>query len=114
MPAYSFFLDAELDVDLIEAKMSALRALNVPYTDADIEGARESIKRQAAAIAHEAEAQRGPSGLEDKEVVAITAFLQRLGTDIRWRERERGGPPPIDLAAVAPPPVESQSDGGGN
>jgi cytochrome c oxidase cbb3-type subunit I/II len=114
MPAYSFFLDAKLDVDLIEAKMSALRALNVPYTDADIEGARESIKRQAAAIAHEAEAQRGPSGLEDKEVVAITAFLQRLGTDIRWRERERGGPPPIDLAAVAPPPVESQSDGGGN
>jgi cytochrome c oxidase cbb3-type subunit I/II len=113
MPRYSFFLTSKLGVDGVEAKLSTMRSLGVPYTDADIDGARESIKRQATAMAQEIVAQRGPPGLEDKEVIAITAYLQRLGTDIRWREREKSEPPPIDLAA-APPPVGNQSDGGGN
>jgi cytochrome c oxidase cbb3-type subunit I/II len=112
MPRYSFFLEHELYLDDIEAKLSALRTLGVPYTDADVEGARESIEQQAAALAQDIVAQRGPPGLEDKEVIAITAYLQRLGTDIRWREREKGEPPPIDVAA-APPPVGNLSDGGG-
>jgi hypothetical protein len=63
-------------------------------------------------LAQDIVAQGGPRGLEDKEVIAITAYLQRLGTDIRWREREKGEPPPIDVAA-APPPVGNLSDGGG-
>jgi cytochrome c oxidase cbb3-type subunit I/II len=31
-------------------------------------------------------AKEGVTGMEDKEVVALIAYLQRLGTDIKWRE----------------------------
>ena len=52
------------------------------------------------AIAEEVRAQRGPKGLADKEIVALVAYLQRLGTDIKWRppEKERR---PVKAGALA-------------
>jgi cytochrome c oxidase cbb3-type subunit I/II len=85
MPRYPHVLTTPTDVSEIEAKMRALRTVGVPYTDGDIETARASIESQAKAIAAEVEAQQGPRGLADKEIVALTAYLQRLGTDIRWK-----------------------------
>ncbi len=41
--------------------------------------ARAQAKQIAAAIAQ----QGGPAGLEDKEIVALIAYLQRLGPDIK-------------------------------
>jgi len=71
-----------------------MRTLGVPYGDGEIETARASIDGQARAIAADVEAQQGPRGLFDKEIVALTAYLQRLGTDIRWKrpaEQALGG-----------------------
>ena len=51
---------------------------------------------QAKVIAAEVEAQKGPTGLVDKEIVALTAYLQRLGTDIKWKK-------PAVAPASAPP-----------
>ena len=85
MPAYSTLLSAPLDVSLIEAKMSALRILGTPYTDGDIEMARDRIRSQADALAADVVAQQGPDGLANREIIALTAYLQRLGTDIQWR-----------------------------
>ena len=86
--------------------MRAMRTAGVPYTDGDIEAARASIEAQAQAISAEVEAQQGPRGLADKEIVALTAYLQRLGTDIRWR---RPAPQALDLVpaatAAAPAPA---------
>ena len=75
--------------------MRAMRTVGVPYGDGEIETARASIDGQARAIAAEVEAQQGPRGLVDKEIVALTAYLQRLGTDIRWKR-------PAEQALAAP------------
>jgi cytochrome c oxidase cbb3-type subunit I/II len=85
MPAYPTLLDDPLDDSEIEAKMRALRMVGVPYDDGQIDGARASIAAQARAIADEIVTQQGPDGLIDKEIVALIAYLQRLGTDIKWK-----------------------------
>jgi cytochrome c oxidase cbb3-type subunit I/II len=48
-----------------------------------VRAAPELARRQAAAIAAEIEAQGGPAGLGDREIVAMVAYLQRLGTDVK-------------------------------
>ncbi len=37
-------------------------------------------------IAAEVASQQGPAGLADREITALTAYLQRLGTDIKWKK----------------------------
>jgi cytochrome c oxidase cbb3-type subunit I/II len=85
MPAYTHLKTYAFDRGLIASKMRALRAVGVPYTDGEIESAPATIADQAKAIAAEVESQQGPTGLADKEITALTAYLQRLGTDIRWK-----------------------------
>jgi cytochrome c oxidase cbb3-type subunit I/II len=102
MPAYPHLLTTPTDLRLVEAKMRAMRSVGVPYTDGEIETARASIGAQARAIAAEVEAQQGPRGLADKEIVALTAYLQRLGTDIRWKRPARQALGAAPVAAPAP------------
>jgi cytochrome c oxidase cbb3-type subunit I/II len=85
MPRYPHLLTAPFDTGLIGAKMRALRRVGVPYSDGEIESAVTAMQAQASAIAAEVESQQGPTGLADKEIVALTAYLQRLGTDIKWK-----------------------------
>ena len=98
MPVYSHIMKNTLDTSLIGAKMRALRIVGVPYTDGEIETAVASIDAQAKSIAAEVESQQGPKGLADKEITALTAYLQRLGTDIKWK---RVAPQPLVAAPVA-------------
>jgi cytochrome c oxidase cbb3-type subunit I/II len=88
MPPYSFLLEDDLYAGDIQDRMTALRIVGVPYTDGEIETAGESVAAQAKAIADEVVAQKGPPGLEGKEIIALTAYLQRLGTDIQWRAKK--------------------------
>jgi cytochrome c oxidase cbb3-type subunit I/II len=55
--------------------------LGVPYGDA-ITKAESLAREQAQVIAKEVVEQGGPAGLETKQLVALVAYLQRLGTDI--------------------------------
>jgi len=80
MPPYPWLLTRELDFDAIPGKVSALRTVGVPYEDAEIDDAVASARAQAAQIAAEVVEQGGPSGLEDKEIAALVAYLQKLGT----------------------------------
>jgi cytochrome c oxidase cbb3-type subunit I/II len=89
MPKYTWFITDDLDSSDIQTKMTSLRAVGVPYTDAEIAAAPASLKAQAKAI--EVELRQDPdyvtnygeSHIENKEVIAIIAYLQRLGTDIK-------------------------------
>jgi cytochrome c oxidase cbb3-type subunit I/II len=85
MPRYPHLLTTQYDTSLIRSKMRALRTVGVPYTDGEMETAVAAMASQAKAIDAEVLSQKGPAGLEDKEIVALTAYLQRLGTDIRWK-----------------------------
>jgi cytochrome c oxidase cbb3-type subunit I/II len=56
--------------------------IGVQYGDA-VNKAPEMAKAQAAQVAASIEAAGGPKGLADKEIVALTAYLQRLGRDLK-------------------------------
>jgi len=78
MPAYPWLLEDSLRYDDIEKKMGVMRRLGVPYSDEDIARAREDIAAQAAGIAALLEAE-GYDSARDKEVIALIAYLERLG-----------------------------------
>lgn len=82
MPEYGWLLTQPLDFTTIPQRMHAMRRLGVPYTDEDIEGAIEAAQRQATQIATKIEQDQGPAGLADKQVVAMIAYLDRLGRDL--------------------------------
>ena len=63
MPAYSW-LDRPLKDDAIDAKMKALRVVGVPYTDAEIAGAKKAIEGKT-------------------ELEALIAYLQGMGTALK-------------------------------
>ncbi|HMR44225.1 MAG TPA: cytochrome-c oxidase, cbb3-type subunit II, partial [Saprospiraceae bacterium] len=86
MPAYPWLLEDELSTSLTAAKISALRKLGTPYEDGYEQIAVDDLEAQAKSIADnlvKEDKNIEREGLENKEVVAIIAYLQRLGTDIQ-------------------------------
>ena len=83
MPSYRWLLATPIDFEAIPAHVEAQQTVGVPYTDAEIRNAKLAAETQAAAVAKDIADQGGPKLLQDKEVVALIAYLQRLGRDIQ-------------------------------
>ncbi|MCB0664301.1 MAG: cytochrome-c oxidase, cbb3-type subunit I [Saprospiraceae bacterium] len=84
MPAYPWLIEDDLDVSSTEAKINALITLGTPYEETYARNANNYLEKQAQDIA--ANLRRDGvevEGLEKKEIVALIAYLQRLGTDIK-------------------------------
>jgi cytochrome c oxidase cbb3-type subunit I/II len=81
MPAYPHFAEKTIDWTALEQRVGTMAMLGVPYGDV-VTQAIPMAKAQAEAIARDVEASGGPGGLADKQIVAITAYMQRLGRDI--------------------------------
>ncbi|WP_262246593.1 cytochrome-c oxidase, cbb3-type subunit I [Parapedobacter soli] len=81
MPPYPWLIEQTLDVSTTKGKLNALRILGVPYTDEHIDNADEDLRKQAETIAADLNDQ-GVSVKSDREIIALIAYLQRLGTDI--------------------------------
>ena len=103
MPAYAFLMERPLDLALLPRKLEALRDLGHPYDQAEIAGAVDAARAQAAEVA----ASLRKDGIElgeiqaRSEAIAVIAYLQRLGTDLGWRER--GAAPVAARVAGASP-----------
>lgn len=82
MPAYTWLYDDNTDWASTEGKIMTLRKLGVPYPEGFERIALDSAKAQAATIAADI-AKSGNAVGADKEIVALIAYLQRLGTDIK-------------------------------
>ena len=82
MPAYPWMLTDDLDWESVEPVMRAHQILGVPYSDEEVANGIAAAHEQGAAIAAEIVIQGGPDGLADKKIVALIAYLQRMGTDI--------------------------------
>jgi len=86
MPSYDHLLDEPLDFDSIPRQVAALAALGAPYTAGEIDGAAGLARDQAQAVIDEIIKQEGAGavepGWETAKVVALVAYLQRLGTDL--------------------------------
>ncbi len=102
MPAYKWLFDNKaMDYSSTEAKMKVMQTMGVPYTEADITNAKQSIEAQASTIeknlyndpdfvkSYEASKAKAVAKgeafvpMKDREIVALIAYLQRLGTDIK-------------------------------
>ncbi len=105
MPAYKWMFDnKKMKHDDIQKKMSVMKILGVPYTDNDIATAFTSIEKQASEIEKGLETDPNFSKsyaaskekakitgekfvqMRDREIVALIAYLQRLGTDIKVKK----------------------------
>jgi cytochrome c oxidase cbb3-type subunit I/II len=85
MPPYPWIIENQLDVSTLKAKISAMRKLGVPYQEGYEEIAQEELEYQAMEIADDIAA-NGVEVSPDREVIALIAYLQRLGTDINNAE----------------------------
>ena len=98
MPAYQWIIKNKHDLSDAEAKMKAMVSLGVPYTEEDIANAREHMNAQAERIVENLfqdpdikssfEQEKKDLGdqyvpLKEREIIALIAYLQRLGTDIK-------------------------------
>jgi cytochrome c oxidase cbb3-type subunit I/II len=84
MPSYAWLIDgpfSEINYQTLPQRVQSAAFLGAPY-DRELEEPVEMAKEQAKLIAEEIVAQGGPEGLEDKKVVALIAYVQRLGTDL--------------------------------
>jgi cytochrome c oxidase cbb3-type subunit I/II len=82
MPAYPWLEKNSLDVSTMEKKISVMRQLGVPYPDGFESIALDSLKRQADGLTADLQKNGAPVD-SDKEIIALIAYLQRLGTDIK-------------------------------
>jgi len=82
MPTYPWLLNATYDPADVQASVRALRKAGVPYSDGDVQGVAASVAAQGQTIV----ASLAGAGIEteaDREIVALIAYLQRLGKDGR-------------------------------
>ncbi len=82
MPRYPWLFTEDIDFAAIQPRVDAMAMLGVPYGDA-INHARQMAEDQAREVGAEIVKEGGPQGLDNKAIVALVAYLQRLGTDIR-------------------------------
>ena len=89
MPQYPWLISNDLDISQTVNKVNAMVTLGVPYTQFELDKAVYLLKNQAKAVENnlrqdpEFVKNYGSSGIENKEIVAVIAYLQRLGTDIK-------------------------------
>jgi cytochrome c oxidase cbb3-type subunit I/II len=103
MPAYQWLVRNELDKSQTEAKMETLAKLGVPYSEDDIANAQQLMLEQGTKIeknlyadpdfaeTYEADKQAGGQEfveIRNREIVAMIAYLQRLGNDIKVKDLE--------------------------
>jgi cytochrome c oxidase cbb3-type subunit I/II len=90
MPSYAFLASHRIDAKLGGKKLALMQKLGVPYDNEQIDGALAAQEAQGRTIVEDL----AVSGVEttwDSEIVAMIAYLQRLG-------RDRG----VALTAAAP------------
>jgi cytochrome c oxidase cbb3-type subunit I/II len=105
MPGYKWLFDNKpMDISLTQKKMEVMVTLGVPYTEAQIASGLDDLRKQAVAIEEnlkndpdfvksydeskkKAEA-RGEKfvPMNEREIVALIAYMQRLGTDIKVKD----------------------------
>lgn len=81
MPKYPWLAKKEIDIESTPAKIHVMKILGVPYPDNYEQKAIQDLKSQADSIAKDLKA----NGIEtdsNREIIALIAYIQRLGVDI--------------------------------
>jgi cytochrome c oxidase cbb3-type subunit I/II len=108
MPSYAHLLKQKINFESIQGRVDAMAMLGVPYGEAVKSGnATKMAKAQATEIAEILVKQGGYPDMDDKKVIALAAYLQRLGTDI-----SKPADAPTDSGTVAPANSSGGAGGG--
>ncbi len=97
MPAYAWMADDDLDKSYVMSKISAMSSMGVPYPEMTEQAVMDSIDRQATQISESILAdvvgkdygKEELESLKKKEIIALIAYLQRLGSDIHKGSTEQ-------------------------
>jgi cytochrome c oxidase cbb3-type subunit I/II len=87
MPSFPWLLTNDLDTSTTGAKIRAMQMLGVPYAAAYDQRANEDLRAQAEVVARDLQ-QAGAPAEPQKEIIAMIAYLQRLGVDIKGTKGE--------------------------
>jgi cytochrome c oxidase cbb3-type subunit I/II len=108
MPAYKWLFDNKaMDISLTEKKMKAMKTLGVPYTDEQIANGQKDLRTQALKIEESlkndpdfvisyADSKKKAEAkgekfvpMNEREIIALIAYMQRLGTDIKVKDNNK-------------------------
>ena len=82
MPSYGWLFDNKIDTALTGAKIRAMQTLGVPYPEGYDKIANQDLMQQANLIRINLKIEKLITPA-DAEIVALIAYLQRMGTDIK-------------------------------
>jgi len=82
MPPYPWLYSQTINTEETEAKINALRSIGVPYANGYEKAANTELAMQADVIS-KGLLKQGAVVTPDKEIIALIAYLQRLGIDIK-------------------------------
>lgn len=79
MPVYGWLAERTIDFDGTPDKLRAMRAVGVPYTPEQIQGATAAATAAAEEISARLREEAGAEVAPDSQMVALIGYLQRLG-----------------------------------
>jgi cytochrome c oxidase cbb3-type subunit I/II len=121
MPGYAHLLRDRIEFESVPARVRSMAMLGVPYGPAvDDKLARELAQKQALTYAQQLEQQSAgkylAKDMADKKVIALVAYLQRIGTDLTQAEDWNPyaafwptDPTKANVPAPAPAPAAQQT-----
>ena len=81
MPIYKWLVEQKIDYASLPDKLRAMKTLGVPYSDEEINNGIDLALAQAKVITQDLMNQGVPAQVEDKELISLISYLQRLGKD---------------------------------
>ncbi len=87
MPAYPWIFEAQVDLKELAPKLNAMVALGVPYDPSTVKDPVAAYRAQADAVADSLK-KDGVEVSADAEIIAMIAYLQKLGTDRPQKKME--------------------------
>jgi cytochrome c oxidase cbb3-type subunit I/II len=91
MPSYGWLYTDEIDTLRTPKMIWGMKKLGVPYGDGYEDKANSDLRKQEAKIVTSLQGDKITAG-SNKEIIALIAYLQRIGTDIKAAPKaEQGG-----------------------
>ena len=89
MPSYPWLFEDNIDTAITPAKIRAMQTLGVPYPEGYDKVANSDLMAQANRIRINLKVESNNKLLvnKEKEIVALIAYLQRIGTDIKAEQK---------------------------
>jgi len=92
MPTYRHLYTEELNFDLVDNKVATFENMfGAPYSAYEVQNAIVLAQIQAQEIAEDLESNGVEEDLSTKKIVALIAYLQRLGVDVKQAPAEERG-----------------------